>query len=229
MHHFLINDEAFPYLAVQKGNLSDHLYDKNFWQVQYDRDIHNTLLNIEQFIPKDIDSVLDIGAGLGGINAAIKQKFSPDDADFCVGILDGEEYPAHVEKHAKPFSSFQATKSFLTDNGVENIEFFEADKYNSDYIRNRAGKLITLGYSNRPYIAPAPFDLIVSFQAWCFHFPPDDYMHFVNDAIKPGRTVLILDVRAEKPEWVMQLVKAFGPFEVIHKRPKYSRMVFKPQ
>lgn len=220
MLHFQIEEAHFKYLALQKGNLSDYLFDRNFWQAEYDKDIENTLQNIAEFIDPETDRILDVGSGLGGIDAALNRLLG---GKTSITLLDGFNSPAEVKKHNIPFSDFHVAKDFLQKNGVKKVgrvKIQDALDYPDFKDQTELSK---------HYLRVNPFDLIISFQAWCFHFPPQDYIGFVRDHVVRGKTTLVLDVRNEKPDWVLQLVKNFGPFEVIFKKPKYTRMVFKPQ
>jgi hypothetical protein len=62
----------------------------------------------------------------------------------------------------------------------------------------------------------------VSTQAWCFHFEPEEYLSAIEDQVRPG-TVIILDVRRHKTEWLETLDDVFGEHRILLNRDKWWR------
>jgi SAM-dependent methyltransferase len=159
---------------------------------------------IEPFQPKPVNSVLDIGGGMGGFDALLNSLWPGVD----VGILDGMRSGPVVGPRDEPYSNADVAEEFLRENGVTNMQFFDPDELPDD---------------------PMQFDLIISLQAWCFHFLPSRYMDFALKCSRRG-TVWILDVRIMQRFWASDLFSQ-ERLEPIGEAPgfteKYTRMAFK--
>lgn len=176
--------------------------------------MHAQFNAIEQFLPSGgVQSVLDIGGGMGGIDVLLNQYYG---GGLEIGVIDGLEDPAEVKSHAETFSSWKIASEFLYENGVKNATFFDPVEWSMD-----KGVKAPAEYHNQ-------FDLIISLQAWCFHFAPSVYMPAVLQAAKPG-AVLCLDVRNERQDWMRELISTDG-LEPIGRRDgrtdKYSTLAF---
>jgi len=71
------------------------------------------------------------------------------------------------------------------------------------------------------------YDLIVSYQAWCFHFSPMEYLSFVLSSCKLD-TVFIIDVRRDV-NWLELIEKHFTIVAVAGEAIKWKRLVLKPK
>jgi hypothetical protein len=101
-----------------------------------------------------------------------------------VTLVDGDG-PPQVTRHSSPFSNGELARQFQRANGVREVQV------------------------NAPEDLPlGQFDLILSFRAWCFHFAPACYLEFVRRAAH-DKTVLILEMRRGKDEWLEQVRSAF--------------------
>lgn len=195
----IVTDAAFPYLVAQRGRIDALKHDRPAWEAAYAADLAETLANITPHLPARCGAILDVGGGMGGIDAMLSRHYGG--LEVC--ILDGEADPAAVRSHAETFSHMGAARDFLAVNGVERFERYTPD----------------LG-------EPRSFDLIVSFAAWCFHIEPAAYLPFVKACCHPG-TILILDVRRGRPAWSADLHDAFQRIDVAHVSGKFERMVFR--
>lgn len=199
---FTITNEARPYLVLQKGAL-DHLkHDPAAWDAAYNRSMNNTFKTIEPFLPETCEAVLDVGSGMGGICALINRHYS---CEVDVTLLDGLIDDPIVIAHRKTFNNMKIAEDFLEKNGVKHFE--------------------CLGPASLKMPKLYKFDLIISFGAWCFHFPPRDYLDFVVAHCKPG-TVLILDVRISKTDWLEELHIVLGQSEIIRTTRKFEKRKF---
>ncbi len=208
MYNFKISDEAFPYLVVQKGHLWHLKDDRAAWEAAYNQSLENTINTITPFLPDNCGEILDVGSGLGGIDTLIaRRNFLRHGVYSGVTLLDGENDLPEVSLHSKTFNHMAVAERFQNVNGVTDF------RYVAPELNHGKG------------IMPAYYDLIVSFGAWCFHFPPSLYLNYVISHCKKG-TVLILDVRNNKPEWLMHLQAALGPSTVIRESAKFTKHRF---
>lgn len=200
----VISPQAFQYLQVQAGRLSKLIDGPDLWRAAYRQQLLDTLSAINRFIPKPLVSVLDIGGGMGGFDALLNRAHP----NLSVAILDGMRSAPNVVERDKPYSNATAAANFLKDNGVSSAAFYDPDDLPDD---------------------PPKVDLIVSLQAWCFHFMPSVYMNFAFKCSRPG-TVWILDVRIMQRYWASDLFSQ-ERLEPLGEAPgfndKYTRMAFK--
>jgi len=184
---------CYPYLSQQRTDYSG--YDLG---AQYEQDMQRLYYNIEESLPLKLNSMLDIGAGLGGIDALI-YKNNPM-ATFYLLDKDGE-YGSKVGWHddAKAFgayNSFSETRNFLRANNVP----------------DESAHLIT-------EIPDQTFDLVTSFLSWGFHYPVSTYLEEVRSKTKS----LIIDVRKETNGFV-QLAKVFDTITILADCKKHLRL-----
>lgn len=183
MKHFAIDDQQRAYLEVQCGDIADLIPYRAEWDIAYRARIENVYRSMIYVLPKECDSILDIGGGLSGIGARLCEHYH---GEPLVAVLDGKNALAVVDKHREPFNNATQTQRFLRANGVKKQDFYAPDE---DIDRT--------------------FDLIISTQAWCFHIAPEVYLEKVKKALRPKGT-LIVDVRRAHPEWREVLREAFG-------------------
>lgn len=196
----IVDDNHFAYLKLQRGAL-DHLAgDRAAWRVAYQDSLTADLETMLPHLPEHCGNVLDVGSGLGGIDVLIDRQYG---GDVYVSLMDGIDDPPELKFHNCTYNDMKVARDFLTRNGV-----------------------VRCGYYSTPPRGAVEFDLIVSLQSWCFHYGPSAYLSFVRQCCHP-ETVLILDVRTDKPHWREELVDAFGAeVAVALSRPKFERLVF---
>jgi hypothetical protein len=194
----VISDEAFAYLAVQRGRESDLLGDRAAWEVAYRANLIELYRNIAPYLPRD-GYVLDVGGGMSGISGLLAKHY------HCpmVNLLDGLDAPPAVRSHGEPFSNFAVARDFLLANGLRKGWVHNADEKPGHF-----------------------YSLVISFAAWCFHFPPSEYLAFVKSRLKTQATI-ILDIRKSRSDWRYDLEAAFGAGECICEGSKFERLVFR--
>lgn len=197
--NFVIQDQHLQYLRVQRGGLSEIENDNDF------RDAYNT--SIEQdfetmlpFLPKESPyTMLDVGGGLSGISARICRHY---EGRLIVGVLDGQNTLAVVDTHHEPFNNAIATQGFLHANGVKR-QLFYSPKDELD----------------------TTFGLVISTQAWCFHFSPETYLSRILKCLRGGARVIV-DVRNRHIDWLGTLANALGPATRLKEATKWTRWGF---
>lgn len=201
-----ISNEAFSYLRIQRGAISDLSNDRKAWEQAYRRSLLGDMGTMLPWLPERCGAILDVGSGLGGINILLSRHYG---ASLDVWLLDGVNDQAHVSSHDTPFNDMVVAQRFLNANGVRTFSHVPP-----------------LESLERKVILRPTFDLAVSLQAWCFHFPPSQYLAFVKQSIKP-RATLILDVRKDRKDWREELRDAFTEIGVAVSPHKFERVVFR--
>lgn len=187
-----IPEAAYPYLVAQRGALDDMKGDSATWMRKYCDVLTHEYQLIAHHLPASCASILDVGSGMGGLNAYINAHFG---GKCHVTLLDGVDDPPEVELHRKTFNDMEIARAFLSANGVGRFDFIDA---------NDAHRRVSRTY-----------DLIVSKQSWCFHYEPKRYLDLVLSACH-ANTVLIVDVRRQKPHWLEDLLDVFQHDRIIY-------------
>jgi len=194
----IVEDSHFEYLKLQKGSLHQLVGDRAAWQAAYEQSLGEDLASMEAHLPETCRSVLDVGSGLGGIDVLLNRKYP----GLQVRLMDGTNDPAVMTFHNRTYNDMMIAGDFQHKNGVAKF-----------------------GYYSIPPKGPVDFDLIVSLGSWCFHYGPTAYLSFVKQCCHAG-TVLILDVRADKPLWREELRETFTEIACAKAARKFNRLVF---
>jgi hypothetical protein len=202
-----ISDEAFAYLRLQRGAISDLSNDRKAWETAYRRSLLGDFATMQKWLPERCGAIMDVGSGLGGINILLARHYDPSPE---IWLLDGDGDKPSVSAHDHTFNDMVVATKFLMDNNLSMTGFFRANKD----MPSLYGAL------------PPRIDLLVSLQAWCFHFPPSAYLDFIRPGLNPGAT-LILDVRKDKTDWREELRDAFTEVGIAVSAHKFDRVVFK--
>lgn len=200
----IISPEAFQYLYIQRGEVSDAYLMGGFnaWKEAYEYSLKSIMRNIEPVLP-GIENVriLDIGGGLGGIGVLLTQRLK----NSCYAIIDGMMDDPEVIRHDQTFSNHVVARKFLHDNGVDCFAFYSTASSSQDLRK---------------------FDLITSFAAWGFHIAPSVYLPRVLNSLADN-AVLVLDVRKDKRDWMAELVYALGePQHTLEEGKKHVRLAW---
>lgn len=203
-----ITPAALPYLQVQQGRIAE--LEGDAWLKAYADGLHENLAQIRHFIPAEINGVLDIGGGMGGIDALLNHEFG---GAIDVVIVDGDRDKPIAPKvdDGKTYSNCAAAFEFLTANGVVHPKFLLAPA--------EPAKTFDKGFLS----TIEPVDLVIGVQSWGFHFAPAVHMPLAFAFSHPG-TVWILDVReyaGGRSPWLVQLVSE-ERLEPIGRVPGYN-------
>lgn len=114
----------------------------------YATDVANDFAQMEPHFPEKVDTILDIGCGLAGLDVLLRRKYPK----ARVMLLDKEVGVPYYnfEQGMAPYGNRAAAEELLLANGVHDAEWIEG-----------SGELEA--------------DLIVSTLAWGFHFPLSTY------------------------------------------------------
>lgn len=204
-----VEPEHFEYLRIQKGSLDEYAHDFPDWHRRYQDTLRETFDQVAPWLPEQCANMLDVGSGLGGIDVLLARHYHAHAQDPVVSLLDGIDDPPVMVLHRRTFNSMRVARDFQTKNGLNPQRFasYDADPHADDF--------------------EAQFDLVVSFGSWCFHYPPSLYLKQVYRACVRGGTILCIDVRRHKLEWMRQLEQVFDLVTMVHLKTKWSRCVFR--
>lgn len=201
--NFVIEPMHFEYLAVQHGRISDLRHDFKAWKKAYEASIEGDYESLKPILPSRAVKCLDVGGGLSGISARLQKHYDEEHATFTACVLDGKADAPVVIEHSIPFNNATVTQNFLRLNGVQSQRFIAP---------------------NEPL--PPRLDLVISIQAWGFHFTPEMYAERVA-ACLTSEALVVMDLRKEKPAWFDLCMEYFGPQAlVLATAPKWTRWAF---
>lgn len=206
-----VSDAAFEYLKLQKGSLDRFASNRALWLKAYRDDLDATYKECAPFLPPACWGILDIGSGLGGIDILLARHYvRAGHRQPWVNLLDGEDDPPVVKLHRETFNSMRVAHDFQRENGIRGDQFAY--------------------YTPSSPSLPKPYDLVVSFGSWCFHYAPAVYLPLLLRGGGLHRdTVVIVDVRKDKVEYWQQLHEHFAVVGVIREARKYDRVALKRQ
>lgn len=147
-------------------------------QDEYLSQLRDEFEEIREYLPGEVDSILDIGCGVGGINVFLKDHYGSEDLDFY--LFDKTEVSSYVyyqfNQEAAYYNSLEVAREMMETNGVprERVHTLNADETDPSELED--------------------VDLCVSFLSWAFHYPAETYLEEVVECLAPAGT-LILDFR----------------------------------
>lgn len=116
-------------------------------QGDYRKEIELDFLMIEPHLPERVESILDIGCGMAGIDVFLKRKYPTARLELLDG--DGDMRPSYgFNRRCKPYNSRQATAELLKANGVS------IDRWHDIGTKDELKA-----------------DLVISLISWGFHYP----------------------------------------------------------
>jgi hypothetical protein len=137
---------CYPWIAKQRTDYPGDL------EECFNADMEETFRAIEPFLPIRLESVLDVGCGVGGIDVLLWNLFRPK-----IWLMDYEKVTKPIYGYNKGpsfYNSFEATAALMDANGVETYEQWPAEK----------------GFP------PVKADLTISLLSLGYHYPVETYL-----------------------------------------------------
>ncbi len=174
----------------------------------YQQEIEEEFATFKDSIPRQVNSMLDIGCGLAGMDICINRELRKPGMKFHLldkTRVEGDVFYRFEEKGAF-YNSLDITKDFLIRNGInkENISIYEANAKNEIPIDGNV-------------------DLIISIASWGFHYPVDIYLEQAFEILEDGG-VLIIDVRNDTDGY-NRICSKFGKIKEIYIAKKFRRIL----
>jgi len=171
---------------------------------KYATDLRAEYETMRPHLPATVDSILDIGCGLGGIDVYLDRHY---DRTPRLSLLDRDtvsDIYYRYEQTAAAYNSLALTEKLARVNGID------------------ADRLRTVDVDEAGYPRDETFDLIVSLLSWGYHYPLETYLDDVTETLAPGGTV-ILDVR-KRTDGRATLSEAFDSLSVVEETGKRARI-----
>jgi len=138
----VIPEECEKWIKLHRTHLKD--------PKEYARDVAEDFRQIEPYLPATVDSILDVGCGMAGIDVLLKKKYP--EAKLYLLDGDGEDWGAGWNSTFKPFSSRDAAETLLAANGFYVDGWYDIDTKET-----------------------LKADLIVSLLSMGWHYPIENY------------------------------------------------------
>jgi hypothetical protein len=192
-----LNRDAVPFLVHQRTEYADAI------ERMYATDMQALFENIRPHFPTSMNTIMDIGSGMAGIDILIAKSCLS--ARFTLFDMDGNDgnkvgWHENVQSFGQ-YHSFEALRQLITGNNLPDDRF--------DLVDGRYG------------FPDQEFDLVMSFLSWGFHYPIETYLDRVH--LSDGG-VMIVDVRSGTGG-IETLHANFPSVEVIHNAAKHQRVV----
>ena len=189
------------WITIQSILFNNQILKSYFEQLQDDYN------DIDNLLPVNAQSILDIGCGLGGVNLFISKKYRHN---IKIMLLDKTKIDNSIvynyRENASFYNSLPLAKDFLVQYGVptSNITYKECKPDN------------TIPYSNK-------FDIVISLLSWGFHYPLNIYLDQVGKLLN-NSGILIIDIR-EDSDGIRQVINYFKSTPILLKQTKtYQRI-----
>jgi SAM-dependent methyltransferase len=199
----IVSSEMFPDLRKQRPDLA--MLSGVILANKYSIDMGSIFKSFKSVLPEKPTRVLDIGCGLGGIDVLVSNYYRHEvelhllDAD-C--FSDKRSYG--YKEESEYYCDLNKTRNFLLANRVP---------WTNIYITNILQELFPSG----------PFDLIMSFSSWGFHYPISRYLDDVRRVSHP-QTRLVLDLRRGAVD--LKELAQFGTATVLQEDVKRQTVAF---
>ncbi len=224
-----IPDEALPFILLQRTGLQR----LNFrflrklgvayhprictWECRWRRaaiaadfaaSINGDYQQIRGFLPAAAGTILDIGCGVAGIDAALNRHYVAQPPQFRLLDKSAVSSEIYYDFHSEAafYNSLGAAQAVLKHNGVAAaaVKCFEATE------------------DNRIPLADGSVNLVISLISWGFHYPVTVYLQEVMRVLAPGGS-LIMDVRRDS-SGLDDLRGAFANLAIIAEQSKFLRV-----
>lgn len=169
----------------------------------YARDLAREVATLAPYLPTGCRRVLDIGCGVGGIDALLYARCGAPE----LYLLDRDgvgDVHYGFRDCAAWYNSLDRTRELLLLNGVapEHIHTFDVGR--------------------EPLPRGARFELVLSLLSWGFHYPVETYLDYVCEHLTDAGAVII-DVR-RGTAGRETLASRFASLEIIDETAKYQRL-----
>ena len=164
-------------------------------------DLHREFDDLKNFLPKNVNNILDIGCGIGAINIFLN-NFYNGSANFHLidkNYVSKKVIYGYRESNAEGYNDLLLTKEFLKKNSINenSISTYDIDKDRLKEIK---------------------YDLVISLISWGYHYPLEVYINYLRENSNE-ETIYIFDI-AEEYVSTEDVNKYFNKINIIKKYSK---------
>lgn len=169
---------------------------------QFKDQMQKEYLEMREYLPKEVDSILDIGCGLAGIDILLSKHYKHPELYLMDNSEVSEKVVYGYDRRREFYSSFDATEALLKANYIKN--------YN----------LIDIKIKRLPMFEK--IDLVISLLSCGYHYPVTEYLGYIKTILSKDGS-LIIDIR-EKTDGIEIVKKLFPKIKKISYNNKSIRI-----
>ncbi|MBU6231443.1 MAG: class I SAM-dependent methyltransferase [Patescibacteria group bacterium] len=138
----------------------------------FSKGIEQEYNEIQPYLPPTAKKILDIGCGVGGIDALLAQRYPDAEIFLFDETTTDKKIHYGFEKKGSFYNSLDVAKDLVEKNGGHHVTSWPVSR----------------GFPKEK------FDLVVSIMSWGAHYPVDTYLDDVYEGLNPGG-IVITDLR----------------------------------
>lgn len=174
---------------------------------EFIKNIEKEYIEMCKHLPKQVESILDIGCGLGAIDILLSKRYNQPE----LFLMDNSEINKKIyygfKKKGACYNSFEETEKLMKVNYIKN--------YN----------LIDIKGQRLPVFEK--MDLVISLLSCGYHYPVTEYLDYIN-TILSGTGALVIDVR-EYTDGIEIIKEVFPNIQEISHYNKSIRIIVRRQ
>ena len=168
---------------------------------EYILDTWDDYLSIQEYLPESINSVLDIGCGLGLLDVFLFKIHAKPTINLLDGTGDEGNNKFMYYDKCDIYNDMKMTIRMMECNGVDSFSLY-----------------------NPYYNGKIESDVIISLYSWCFHYPVNTYLELVSKSlVKDG--IMIVEVKRGNGDREI-LEKEFDLIDVVQENKHSDRCIF---
>ena len=177
-------------------NFFIHYFQKNNLETKVEDLFKNELTTFEDFMPNNVENIVDIGCGLGILNIFINEKYQNQPNFYLLdkNFIDTKIKYGFSENY-ESYNDLNETKNILQNNGLSKEQI---------YLKNVDEEIII---NNR-------IDLVISLKSMGYHYPIENYIELLRKTCN-DKTVFIFDV-VEEMYSLNKLKQTFKEVQIIY-------------
>ena len=194
-HGLQVPADAAQFILIQRPYLIDAVGQA------YAADVRRDYEELRPWLPPSAEHVLDIGAGMAGIDVLLYRHYG----QVMLHLLDGTGVGKIKGGYAaamQVYNSRSVAERFLAANGIPASHIRHWEPYQNHVIE---------------------CDLLISLSSWGLHYPIAAYLETARRSLRPGGR-LILDIRRQT-DGEAELAAYFEPLAVLRDEAKFRRLV----
>lgn len=174
----------------------------------YFKDLQGDYSGINKLLPLKVESILDIGCGMAGIDLFLYNHYKDIAPDLVLLDKEGKsEIYYGFKNDGAYYNSFKLAADFLKINGVP------------------GNKIKIVNITTNPFPKDQNFDLVISLISWGFHYPVETYLKDVYSTLSEDG-VLVIDIR-KNTDGEKELKRKFKQIITISEYRKHKRLICK--
>ena len=171
-YKYKIIKRALKFKHALKSNVSDEVFCFLCYFYEY---VMPDILALNSILPKKVDKILDIGAGIGLFELYLNHLYGKKSIIDIIEVnkltkLDHHNKKIKPKKLNQPLHVLNLAKKFLSINKINNVNFIDSENVN--------------------IISSIPYDLVISIRSWGFLFDLDEYLEYVNNNLSTNGIVI---------------------------------------